>query len=317
MPITLIKENLMSDKYFITFQPATGAYAKAIKPYKKWRKKSDVSRKINIDGRNYRVVRTIGFFNKQRMRRMLVCDDNGNVIDDEHITRQCFKLIMYLGYYQFNQVGIRADSTHDKKEGHEQIINLFKDIWESLDPVLDNAEQEIMSFHLHYLEEVYRLRMEIADMSKNVISNIEELQNVRNDTYPQDLIDRYVEAASANFKLKREFDVVITEATERAGKKVNKILLSSKGIDNLKDFNDKEFVITKDVNDAKAQAELFMDQAKKERKEDKKWSNEIKGPFTVETYLYELRHVYTLDKVVQMNVESAMYENWVFSPNCI
>jgi len=307
----------MSDKYFITFQPATGAYAKAIKPYKKWRKKSDVSRKINIDGHNYRVVRTIGFFNKLRMRRMLVCDDNGNVIDDEHITRQCFKLIMYLGYYQFNQVGIRAESTHGKKEEHEPLIKLFKDIWESLDPVLDKAEQEIMSFHLHYLEEVYRLSAEIAEASKNVISSIKELQNVTNDIYPQDLVERYVEAASTNYKLKGEFEIVITEARERAGKKVNKILLSSKGIDNLKDFNDKEFLITKDVNAAKAKAELFMDQAKKERKEDKKWSNEIKGPFTVETYLYELRHVYTMEKVVQMNVESAMHENWVFSPNHI
>src|SRR5699024_3664509 len=280
-------------------------------------KKSDVSRKINIDGHNYRVVRTIGFFNKLRMRRMLVCDDNGNVIDDEHITRQCFKLIMYLGYYQFNQVGIRAESTLGKKEEHEPLINLFKDIWESLDPVLDKAEQEIMSFHLHYLEEVYRLSAEIAEASKNVISSIKELQNVTNGTYPQDLVERYVEAASTNYKLKGEFEIVITEARERAGKKVNKILLSSKGIDNLKDFNDKEFLITKDVNAAKAKAELFMDQAKKERKEDKKWSNEIKGPFTVETYLYELRHVYTMEKVVQMNVESAMHENWVFSPNHI
>jgi len=307
----------MSDKYFITFQPATGVYARAIKPYKKWRKKSDVSRKINIDGRNYRVVRTIGFFNKQRMRRMLVCDDNGNVIDDEHITRQCFKLIMYLGYYQFNQVGIRAESTHGKKEQHEPLISLFKDIWEQLDPILDESEQEIMSFHLHYLEEVYRLSAEIAEASKNVISSIEELQNVTNDTYPQDLVERYVEAASANYQLKREFDAVITEARERAGDKVSKILLSSESFEKLRDYRDEKFKITKDINASIAKAELFMDQAKKERKEDQKWSNEIKGPFTVETYLYELRHVYTLDKVVQMNVESAMRENWVFSPNHI
>ena len=307
----------MSDKYFITFQPATGAYAKAIKPYKKWRKKSDVSRKINIDGHNYRVVRTIGFFNKLRMRRMLVCDDNGNVIDDEHITRQCFKLIMYLGYYQFNQVGIRAESTHGKKEQHEPLISLFKDIWEQLDPILDESEQEIMSFHLHYLEEVYRLSAEIAEASKNVISSIEELQNVTNDTYPQDLVERYVEAASANYQLKREFDAVITEARERAGDKVSKILLSSESFEKLRDYRDEKFKITKDINASIAKAELFMDQAKKERKEDQKWSNEIKGPFTVETYLYELRHVYTLDKVVQMNVESAMRENWVFSPNHI
>lgn len=307
----------MSDKYFITFRPATDVYAKAIKPYKKWRKKSDVSRKIDIDGHYYRVVRTIGFFNKLRMRRMLVCDDNGHVIDDEHITRQCFKLIMCLGYYQFNQAGICAESTHGKKEAHEPLIILFKDIWEQLDPVLDKAEQEIMSFHLHYLEEVYRLSAEIAEASKNVISSMEELQNVTDDTYPQDLVERYVEAASTNYKLKSEFEVVITEARERAGDKVSKILLSSKGFENLKDYKDKKFKITRDINAANAKAELFMDQAKKERKEDQKWSNEIKGPFSVETYLYELRYVYTLEKVVQMNVESAIHENWVFSPNCI
>src|SRR5699024_3929358 len=136
-------------------------------------------------------------------------------------------------------------------------------------------------------------------------------------TYPPNLVERYVEAASANYKLKREFDAVITEARERAGDKVSKIILSSKGFENLKDYKDEKFKITKDINAANAKAELFMDQAKKERKEDQKWSNEIKGPFTVETYLYELRHVYTLEKVVQMNVESSMHENWVFSPNHI
>src|SRR5699024_11463963 len=128
--------------------------------------------------------------------------------------------------------------------------------------------------------DVIRISTEITKTSKNVISSIKELQNVTNGTYPQDLVERYVEAASTNYKLKGEFEIVITEARERAGKKVNKILLSSKGIDNLKDFNDKELLITKVVNAAKAKAELFMDQAKKERKEDKKKKNEIKGTLT-------------------------------------
>src|SRR5699024_9064421 len=152
--------------------------------------------------------------------------------------------------------------------------------------------------HLHYLGEVYRLNAEIAQTSKSIILIMEKLQTVPQDIYPQDLIEQYITAASTNYQLKSEFEVVITEARERAGDKVSKIILSSRAFDYLKDLKDKKFQITKDINATIAKAELFMDQAKKERKVDKKWSDEIKGPFSVETYFYELRHVYTLEKVV-------------------
>src|SRR5699024_6065906 len=205
----------MSDRYFITFGPATGVYAKAMKPYKKWRKTSDMSRKIEIDGYHYRVVRSVGLFNKLRMRKMLVCDESGHVVRDETITRRCFRLIMYLGYYQFNKVGIRNDSEFVINTDQHPLIPLFKDIWTRLEPIMDESENEIMSFHLHYLEEVYRLNKEFAQISKRIISTMEELQANLWDIYPQDLIKQYIDAASINFQLKSEFEVVITEARER------------------------------------------------------------------------------------------------------
>src|SRR5699024_11008978 len=141
--------------------------------------------------------------------------------------------------------GIRADAAYEEKGDEKPLIPLFKEIWRRLDPIMDESEQEIMSFHLHYLEEVYRLRAEIAQTSKSIVSIMEKLQVMPHDIYPQDLMEQYITAASANFGLKREFDVVITEARERAGKKVSKIILSSEAFDYLKDLDDKELQITK------------------------------------------------------------------------
>src|SRR5690625_6514569 len=96
----------MSDT-IITFRTTTGVYAKAIKPYKKWYHSSDMSKKIEIDGRYYRVVRTTGLINKLRLKKMVVCDENGQIVEDEEVTRQCFKWMMYL-----DRKSTRLNSSH-------------------------------------------------------------------------------------------------------------------------------------------------------------------------------------------------------------
>jgi len=70
--------------------------------------KKQYEKKIEIDGRYYRVVRTIGLMNKFKVRNMLVCDEDGDVVYNEDTTRRYFRLIIYLGYYQFNHEGIRS-----------------------------------------------------------------------------------------------------------------------------------------------------------------------------------------------------------------
>jgi len=302
----------MSDT-FITFRPTTGVYAKAIKPYKKWYHSSDMSKKIEIDGRYYRVVRTTGLINKLRLKKMVVCDENGQIVEDEEVTRQCFKWMMYLGYYQFNQNGIQAESTHGKKEQHEPLIELFQDIWNHVNPVLEEAEQELMAYHLNYLKEVYRLSAEIAEASKEVISCVEELRRLTGDSYPAELMDRYIKAASLNYKLKREFEIVLIESKERAGQRVRKLILQDKCFDYLTDIGSDKLRITDDIIDANTKTEIFIDQAKDQHKRDVKWSNDIQGPFTIEKYLYELRYIYTFKKFVEINVAETLHEHWVFT----
>src|SRR5699024_10100812 len=122
-------------------------YKKAIKPYKSWREGSDMSKKIEVDGGYYRVLRTIGIFNKYNFRKGIVCDENGQIVEDEEITRRCLKIIVYLAYYQVNKQDINFLLTQGKKEQHEPVIHSFKQIQKRLGPLLSDENNEAMSFH--------------------------------------------------------------------------------------------------------------------------------------------------------------------------
>jgi|SRR5699024_5511169 len=93
----------MSAQRFVTFEPTRGVFKKAIKPYKSWREGSDMSQKVEIDGEYYRLLRTTRIINKLRPRKVIVCTEEGRIIKDEHITRECLRIMLVIFHAELNK----------------------------------------------------------------------------------------------------------------------------------------------------------------------------------------------------------------------
>lgn len=310
----------MPEGYFITFRPTEGVFEEAIKPHRIWRKRSDMSRRIDIDGAYYRVVRTIGWFRKLWVEKMVVCDEKGHIVEDEDITRRCFRVIMNIGYYQFNQEGIAQDATYQESEERskrESLVKLFKQMWNSLEPVLSESETELMAYHLNFLQEFHRLKEEGAEISKRVLDAMGKIEQRTDDTYPPDWMEQYIDAAAKNYQLKNQFEALLVESREKTGSKVRKILQSSEYFKHLQSFgSENRLLVVNDIADSSTEAEKFLYQSKKEREVDKKWLDDISGSFSIEKHIYELRHIDDFARAVRRSLIATMHDNWLLSPHC-
>lgn len=303
----------MSAKYFITFEPTQGIYKKAIKPYKSWREGSDMSKKIEVDGGYYRVLRTIGIFNKYNFRKGIVCDENGQIVEDEEITRRCLKIIVYLAYYQVNKQDINFLLTQGKKEQHEPVIHSFKQIQKRLGPLLSDENNEAMSFHLHYLKEVYRIQHELSKTSRQLLSYVDQLKSMSTDTYDPELIRNYMDVASRRVKLKQESEAILYEDGIRARTQVKNIMGTYDLLKRIRDIEN-YFYVLDDIKGANKVSKRFIKQSKYNRYLFEKWLDFDNGPFTKEKLIYELRYVYDIDMMVDKDVNRFIEKHWCLSP---
>src|SRR5690625_7922347 len=101
----LIRRNYMF-KRFVTFTPVTGIYKKMIQPYKKWNVLADMSRPIELDGEYYRILRITGLINRLGTRNMVMCQEDGQLIKDDNLSRECVNVLLFLAVYQANRAYI-------------------------------------------------------------------------------------------------------------------------------------------------------------------------------------------------------------------
>jgi len=116
-----------------------------------------MSRKIEIDGRYYRLLQITGLINKSKLRKGAICTEDGHLVEDEQIVRKCLRMMLVIIHAEVNKSDIQLLLTQEKKNQHEPKITAFKQIKERLQSLLNKAENEAMDFHLYYLKEVYRI----------------------------------------------------------------------------------------------------------------------------------------------------------------
>jgi len=191
----------MSAQRFVTFEPIQGVFKKAINPYKSWREGSDMSQKIEIDGNYYRLLRTTRIINKLRFRKVIVCTEEGHIIKDEQITRECLRIMLCIIHAELNKADMEFLLTQGKKSQHEP-----------------------MDFHLYYLEEVYRIQYELSQISQTLLNDIDQLRAMLTDVYDYELLGKLYEDLSIWTHLKDQSEAILHEDGIRARKEVMKIM---------------------------------------------------------------------------------------------
>src|SRR5690625_3779560 len=137
---------------FIGFKPLSGVYKETMEPYTQITEKSEMSVLLEVNGNYYRVLRTT--IDGIKTRKMIVCRENGQIEENEEVTRECFLFYAYLSLYVINQRNLYFDTTQARKSQHEPLIQNFQTMVSDLTPILSTVEKEAMEFHLYYLQEI-------------------------------------------------------------------------------------------------------------------------------------------------------------------
>lgn len=297
----------MSRKNFVVFRPTDGVYKDAIKPFRPWHKASDMSPLLEDNGEKYRVIRTVGHFQKKFPENMLVCRENGQIEENEDIVRKCFTIYLYLALFEINESNMVFDATQAGKSRHEPLIEAFATMKEELKPELTVEEVQAMEFHLYYLKEMYRLSVLIAKEVEVLMECKRELKNLTGADLPTTLIDKLIKHSQIRTGLRNELEAMLFEDGERARDTVWEILCNSHYKEMLSSTQYVRHVL-KEIHGAKMHAQTEI------RKAEREWKkNGRTDLFTIEKYIYALREEISLENIVQRNLETVMNEIWVLS----
>lgn len=304
-------------KKFPAFKSLSGIYEEAWAPYEKFSEGADMSVLLEVEGKYYRILRNT--LDWKRSRKMLVCHEDGQIVKDKGITKECFNYFVYLDLYDLSKRNVKFDQKQADKKKHEPMIEGFKAIVQELKPVLSTEEHKAMSFHLYYFEEIYRLSVIIADLALKVENYRNQLKNLETDRLSEEFIDETRQTLRSWRLHRKQIDSLLIEDGERARPLVKKILKSwhyRKHRKHISNWGDKDRVL-KEMEGAHFASKRYVKGYKKEHKLIELNLEIDKGPFSVEQLIEELRTGVIEEETIKMNEKSFLERHWALSEECI
>lgn len=301
----------MSER-FITFMPVTGIFEQAIKPYKKWYELADMSPWIEVDGEHYRILRTTGRFNKFATRKGVICDERGELIKDENITRACFKIMQYLNTIsQGNSSSILAWENDDRVAKLDEFITEFKKIIESIAAKLENDELTAMKSQLDYYKKMKCYSAIIAKEATILKTYIQLFQDNQIDSFSSSFINK-LKSHITTFEMNKDYsEAAMIESGSKTRKIVRKILTRSEFKSYFSNYKLTEKMVNETFEADRAVIRLSYD-GKLSWEREVYWANPDKGKFTMEKYTDDLKNRNNLEVFTKVNENEFIKECWVF-----
>jgi hypothetical protein len=298
--------------HFITFRPATGIFQKAIQPYKKWYEKSDMSPPIEIGGNFYRILRTTGVIDKVHTRKMVMCDEDGSLIKDEKLSRECFKIIVYLNHFQINSQGIIASSKENTLTKLDEFIKELRKALENAAPHLTEKELEAMKFHLYYYEKTRGYAEVVAKEAGHLLPYIQKLKENRIEVFSASFISTLENHITRWEVYKGYIEAVMIEDGFKARELFRKVLRKTDYQPYFPNRNITEKMVDETYEAEKAVNRLIYD-GKQGWERENKWLNPNKGKFNLKQYLHDLRHRNIVEVFREVNTNEFIITHWIFS----
>lgn len=179
-------------QHFLGFIPTTGVYKQAIRPHQKWTESTDMSPLIEIDGKDFRIIRVTGkIFRRGAAKNIFLCDSTGNIIDDKQLYRKGFDV-----YYLLYKLGTEVENLIDSEDKTltlrmkrmKEILNKLAD---SLYDELTKAEKIVMQEQLDYIESNIKLSIELEEKAEELLSVIEQLLENKIDRLTVSLVEQW------------------------------------------------------------------------------------------------------------------------------
>ncbi|MBU5467268.1 hypothetical protein KQI49_10585 [Virgibacillus sp. MSJ-26] len=302
-------------RHYITFKPATGKFEKAILPYKKWYQVTDMSLPIEVDGNYYRILRTTGPIDRLGPKKLVVCNEDGELIKDKEISRKCFRFYVYIGNYEFDKRKLKADLKQDGAKRYNPIIPEYQKMMKDLTPVLNEHEMEALEYHLFYFREMVRITTLRIELAEKLMLYKEQIQPGNIDEITNSTVTKVIDTFSKWIKCSYELEALLHEDGLLARDTVRGILKNTekhKYIGNMAIARE----IISDLDSGEATARRFIPLENEQRKELRKWIDleEMgKEVSSIEIYIKELRYTKTAEILANAALEELMSTLWVFS----
>lgn len=301
-------------KKFITLKPLTGVFKETMEPYQRMTEKGEMSPLLEIDGSYYRILRTS--LDGLMPRKMVVCREDGQIEESEEITLKVFQFYLYLAYYSLAKKLIHFEATQGGKNRHEPLIQAFQTMVTDLTPILSPEEQKAMEFHLHYLEEIYRVSVLLADLANKLIDYRKQLEKVNVDKLSSIQMAEISEMIVERKLLKHKFEGILLEDGERARATVETILKKRKY---RRQLSNRSYLhkVLKEMKGATDASERFIKEFKTYYEAIEETLEIDKGSFSMNKLIDEIYSGLLSEQMEQANMNNFMKIHWILSPDCI
>ncbi len=287
MPLSLQQKggDLYMTQHFLSFEPTTGLYEQAIRPHKKWSEYTDMSPRIEIDGKDYRLIRVAGKIFKSATKNIFLCDPTGNIIEDRQLYRKGLSV-----YYLLNKLNAKKEELISSKDetvtfGLKSMHKGFQELAESLCDELTEAENIALREQIDYFEKSINLSVNIEEEAEVLLSFIEQLEENKIDRLTVALIDQWNHHL---FQLERNnirMELLTIENGMTIRPAIKEIVYNAS---NFAKFPDQDFheIITEYFDGIDEIEEGYLENGKQD------WGQMVaidpnKGEFHLETYLKE------------------------------
>jgi len=297
---------------YIAIERADGAFEQAMQPYKKWHEIIHMSPLVQYKGKLYRIISTVNRFSRGKLRKVLICNEQGEVIHEEKLSQQIFKVLIYLHYYKVFAQNIFFDEQQRGDGGFSPIKKALKQIQIDLLPYLSHAEKQTITNQLKYYRNIISALNRLAIFSKKCVEHIETMEQLT----AEDIIDEQFskelnETIIKRGRLRGDVEAIVVE-TLHIRKDLEKLLKNKDYKDNISNPEDLEQV-TKEINNANRLSEGIIEKGKADWKFYEHWLGIDKGEFTLEKFTRDLVKENEAEKFLETNINIITKNHWVHS----
>lgn len=300
-------------KTFVPFRKISAHERKLFHRIKKWSENLSISPKIDIGGTYYQILRTSRLFNQNKLRKIVVCTEDGQFVNDRGLTEDVLKIYTYFHYLNVLQKDIVSDSKRDGKKQFNLLIAALKDINEHLAHEIDEEENDALNDLMVYYEKTKELINHIGKAAQKCLQLKEKLQQRDNQTIIGNLeIEQLKNTIDERENNRGQLEALMLENSLYLRKRVKSILTKESNKALIKNKENIERII-KDLDYLEYLTQHFIAVGQADWAFDEKWLGIKKGKFTVEKYIEELNGKNLGEIFVKTNVAMLLKDHWMFA----
>lgn len=299
---------------YIAIERASDVFEQAMKGQKKWFERIYISPLIQHENNLYRTVSTLSIFNKKKLRKVVICTEQGEIVQSKELSQQIFKVLIYLHYYKVFSENMALDEQQRGNDKFDSFKDALQQVQIDLNAHLTVTEQQVIHDQLNYYEAMTQSLDRLSDLSKICLGHLQQMEQLTaNSIVDREFIHVLKETIIKRGRLRGdvEFHFINNGLTTR--KQIQKILYDKRYREKVLD-REMLVKVLLEANNAKYIGKSIINKGKKDWKFYRKWLGINEDEFTLEKFTAVLKNENEAERFLKTNMNIITKEHWIFSP---